>query len=93
MVDIIHKHILGKIKPDLTFILKVNISKALKRLKKRKKKNRYDKFSKKFYIKAQNAFIKIGKKNRKRYFILDNSKDTKETEYIIWDKFIKVFNK
>ena len=35
-VDLIHKYILGNIKPDLTFILKVNISKALERLKKRK---------------------------------------------------------
>ena len=36
LVDLIHKYILGNIKPDLTFILKVNISKALERLKKRK---------------------------------------------------------
>ncbi len=38
LVDNIHKYILGKVKPDLTFILKVNISKAMKRLNKRKKK-------------------------------------------------------
>ena len=93
LVDSVHKHILESIKPDLTFILKVNISKALERLKKRKKKNRYDKFSKYFYIKAQNAFIKIAKKNKKRYFVLDNSKDSKEVEKIILDKFIKVLRK
>ena len=87
------KNILGSIKPDLTFILKVKISKALERLKKRKKKNRYDKFSKNFYIKAQNAFIKIAKKNKKRYFVLDNSKDSKETEKIILNRFIKVLYK
>ena len=83
LVDTIHKYILGGIKPDLTVILKVKISKALERLKKRKKKNRYDKFSKHFYIKAQNAFIKIAKKNKRRYFVLDNSKDSRETEKII----------
>ena len=93
LVDSVHKHILGSIKPDLTFILKVNISKALERLKKRKKINRYDKFSKYFYIKAQNAFIKIAKKNKKRYFVLDNSKDSKEVEKIILNKFIKVLHK
>ena len=44
------------------------MSKALQRLKKRAtKKNRYDKFSKNFYIKAQKAFIKIAKKNKKKY--------------------------
>ena len=62
LVDTIHKFILGSIKPDLTFVLKVNILKALQRLKIRKEKNRYDKFSKNFYIKVQDAFIKIAKK-------------------------------
>jgi len=38
LVDSVHKYILGDIKPDLTFILKVNITKAMQRLKKRKKK-------------------------------------------------------
>ena len=33
-----------------------------------------------FYIKAQNAFIKMGKKNKKKYFILDNSNDSTEVE-------------
>ena len=93
LVDSVHKYILGSIRPDLTFILKVNISKALERLKKRKKKNRYDKFSKYFYIKAQKAFIKIAKKNKTRYFVLDNSKDSKEVEKIILNKFIQVLSK
>jgi len=93
LVDLVHKYILGGIKPDLTFILKVNISKALQRLKKRKKKNRYDKFSKNFYIKVQNAFIKIAKKNKKRYLVLDNSRDTDLTEKIILKKFLSLLNK
>ena len=93
LVDSVHKYILGSIRPDLTFILKVNISKALERLKKRKKKNRYDKFSKYFYIKAQKAFIKIAKRNKTRYFVLDNSKDSDETEKIILNKFIQVLSK
>ena len=93
LVDTIHKSILGSIKPDLTFVLKVNISKALQRLKKRKKKNRYDKFSKNFYIKVQNAFIKIAKKNTRRYCIVDNSKDSTKAESIIFDKFIQFLNK
>ena len=79
-IDSVHKYILDNVKPDLTFVLKIGISKALQRLKKRKKKNRYDKFSKNFYIKAQNAFIKIAKKNKKKYYIFDNSKDSKDLE-------------
>ena len=88
LIDSVHKYILNDIKPDLTFILKVNISKALQRLKKRKKKNRYDKFSKKFYVKVQKAFIKISKKNKKRYFVIDNSIDSKHVEKIILKKFL-----
>ena len=38
LIDSVHKYILGSIKPDLTFILKTNISKAMQRLAKRKKK-------------------------------------------------------
>ena len=93
LVDSVHKYILGNIKPDLTFILKVKISKALQRLKNRKRKNRYDKFSKNFYIKVQNAFIKIANKNKRRYFIIENSKDSKETEKVILNKFMKVLSK
>ena len=93
LVNSVHKYILRGIKPDLTFILRVNISKALQRLEKRKKKNRYDKFSRNFYIKVQNAFIKIANKNKRRYFIIENSKDSKETEKVILNKFMRVLSK
>ena len=92
-VDSIQKYILESIKPDLTFILKVNISTALQRLKKRKKKDRYDKFSKSFYIKVQNAFIKIAKNNKKRCVIVDASKDTDDAENTIYESFIRKLNK
>ena len=49
LVETIHKYILQGIKPDVTFLLKANIWTAMRRLKKRKKKNRYDKFSRSFY--------------------------------------------
>ena len=91
-INSIHKYILRGIKPDLTFILIVNISKAMKRLNKRKNKNRYDKFSKNFYSKVQKAFIKIAKTNKKRYYILDNSKDSPEVEKIIFNKFMKLLD-
>ena len=90
LVDSVHKHILRKVKPDLTFILKVNINKAMRRLNKRKTKNRYDKFSKNFYIKVQNSFLKAARKNKRRYFVVDNSKDSPSIEKIIFDKFNKL---
>ena len=78
-IENIHNEILP-FKPNLTFVLKVKIQKALKRLQKRRKKNRYDKFSKSFYIKAQQAFLKIAKKNKKKYYVIDNSTDSMHIE-------------
>ena len=92
-IDSLHKHILNGLKPDFTFVLTVNINKAMNRLKKRKNKNRYDKFSPNFYSKVQRAFIKISKKNRKRYMLIDNSNNTPDAEKIILDKFMKILNK
>jgi dTMP kinase len=90
LVDKIHQYILGKFKPDLTYVLKVNIKKSFQRMKKRKIKNRYDKLSKSFYKKVQNAFIFIAKKNKKRYVVVDNSQDSEQTEKIIYNKFAKI---
>ena len=92
-VNTIHKHILKNIKPDLTIVLKVKISKSLQRLKKRKIKNRYDKFSNNFYIKAQKAFIKIASKSKKKYIVIDNSHDSTRTEEIILHKVLHLINK
>ena len=76
-IDNIHLKILNGIKPDLTFVLKVNIENSKRRLKKRKVKNRYDKFSKSFYINAQKAFIQLAKKDKKYHYIINNSNDDK----------------
>ena len=89
LVNFIHNKILEKLKPDLTFILKVNINKAMKRIKRRKNNNRYDRFPVSFYKKVQNSFLKIGRSNKKRYIILDNSKDNNDIEMIIFKKCLK----
>ena len=68
----IHNQILGNLKPDLTFVLKVSAKSSRKRLLKRKSKNRYDNFPQSFYKKAQASFLKIAK-NKKNYFVLDSS--------------------
>ena len=36
-IDVVHQYILNKIKPDITFLLKVKMPKAFSRLKKKKK--------------------------------------------------------
>jgi len=82
-IDNIHKIILGNLKPNLTFILKVNYKSSSERLKKRKIKNRYDKFKKSFYLKAQKAFLKISK-NKKNYIVLDASFNSSHVENTIF---------
>ena len=71
-INNVHKIILGKLKPNLTFVLKVRPNVSKKRLKKRKSKNRYDNFPQTFYDKAQKFFLKISK-NKKNYFVFDSS--------------------
>jgi dTMP kinase len=80
----IHKKILSNIKPDLIFILKVKKQSFIKRLKKRKTRNRYDNFPTKFYLKAQKSFLKISN-NKNKYIVLDSSNNTTELQN-------KVFN-
>ena len=82
-IDNIHKKILRGVKPDMTFILKTSMTTSTRRLKKRKLKNRYDKFKRSFYISAQKAFLSQAK-NKKDYFVLDSSKDDTTLEKIIF---------
>ncbi len=78
-INNIHKYILNKLKPDLTFILKVSSKVSQKRLSKRKTKNRYDNFSKSFYDKVQKSFLKLAR-NKKSYIVLNSSSNDDNLE-------------
>ena len=73
-INNIQKQILGNLKPNITFVLKVSAKSSRTRLKKRRSKNRYDNFAQSFYNKAQESFLKIAR-NKKNYFIFDSSKN------------------
>ena len=91
-INNIHKRILQNIKPNIVFILKVSQKSSSMRLKKRKTKNRYDNFSKSFYLKAQNSFLKIAQ-NKKNYFILNSSRNDNFLENKIFDiinRYLKI---
>ena len=83
-INNIHKKILGNLKPNVVFVLKVSEKSSRARLKKRKTKNRYDNFAKSFYAKAQKSFIKIAK-NKKNYFILESSANDNTLQVKIFD--------
>ncbi|MDB9957188.1 dTMP kinase [Candidatus Pelagibacter sp.] len=82
----INNHLLRNIKIDFTFLNTVNLSNMTKRLRLRKKLNRYDKFNSKFYEKVQNGFIKISKKNPKKYIKINSNLDINFNENIILNK-------
>ena len=87
-INEIHKIILGNLKPDITFVLKVSPKSSRKRLLKRRSKNRYDKFSQSFYNKVQKSFIRLSK-NKKNYHIFDSSKNDKSLEDLILRSTLK----
>ena len=84
----IHKQILGSLKPDLVFVLKVKKQSFLQRLKKRRTRNRYDNFPTKFYLKAQKAFLNLSR-NKKKYIVLDSSDNTPELQQKVLNIVLK----
>ena len=92
IIDSINKYILKEIKPDFTFLMKINVNESVKRINIRSSTNRYDNFKKKFYKKVQNGFLKLSN-NNKKYMIINSKEDIKYNEKIILDKFKKLINK
>jgi len=86
LIKELNNYLLKDIKIDFTFLNIVNYKNMKKRLSKRKRLNRYDKFNRKFYEKVQNGFIKIYKKNPKKYMKIDSNLDIKNNEKIIINK-------
>ena len=86
LIKIINNYLLGKIKVDFTFLNTVNKKNMESRLRHRKKLNRYDKFSNFFYKKVQDGFLKILKRNPKKYMLIDSNLDINLNEKIILNK-------
>ena len=56
------------------------------RLKQRKLLNRYDKFKISFYNKVQNGFLKLSKKQKNKYQLINSNLDITNNEKLILDK-------
>ena len=74
----INNFLLNNIKVDFTFLNTVSKKNMKSRLLKRKNLNRYDKFNSKFYDKVQKGFIKILKKNPKKYMKINSNLNIKQ---------------
>ena len=75
LIKTINNYLLKNFKVDFTFLNIVNESNMIKRLKVRKSLNRYDKFDKHFYRKVRNGFLKLSKKNKKKYQVINSNLD------------------
>ena len=90
LIHNINKFVLGKIKVDFTFLNIVSEKNMIKRLKKRKRLNRYDKFDRKFYKKVQRGFIKLSTKKPKKYLIVNSNLNIKTNEKLVIKKIKKL---
>ena len=61
-----------------------------KRLKLRKSLNRYDKFNGQFYQKVQKGFLKLSKKNKKKYLVINSNLDIEFNKSLIIEKIKKM---
>ena len=85
-INNINDYLLKNISIDFTFLNVVNQSNMKKRLMKRKNLNRYDRFDNNFYKKVQNGFLKIFKKNSKKYMKIDSNLSINHNEKVILNK-------
>ena len=85
-INDINDFLLKGINIDFTFLNLVTPKIMKKRLLKRKKLNRYDRFSAKFYKKVQDGFIKILKKKPKKYMKINSTLNINHNQNIILNK-------
>jgi len=90
IINRLNNYLLGKIKVDFTFLNLVNMLNLKLRLSKRQNLNRYDNFKISFYKKIQNGFIKISKKNKKKYLLINSNDSINKNKKIILNKTNKL---
>jgi len=86
----INNFVIGKFKPNLTFLSLVNEKNMKKRLQLRKKINRYDKFNHSFYKRVQKGFIKLSKRKKNYVIINSNNVNINDTKDILINKINKL---
>ena len=81
----LHKIILNNFLPHKTILFELNPKETIKRLKKRKNKNKYDKQDIKFHRKICLGYDKISK-NKKRFLKINGKSDKNKIHYNILKK-------
>ena len=87
----LHKMILNNFLPNKTFLLLLSSKEILKRLKLRKKNNKYDLQDINFHNKIIRGYKKIYK-NNKRFILINAEKSFNEIQQQLRDKISKIIN-
>ena len=90
LIETLNKSLLRNIKVNFTFLNIVNQKNLKQRLKQRKSLNRYDKFKMSFYIKVQKGFIKLSKKQKNKYQLINSNQEISKNEKLILSKIDKL---
>ena len=86
LIESINKYLLKKFKVTFTFLNIVSKNNLIKRINKRKILNRYDKFSYFFYEKVQKGYLKLSKRNKRKYLIINSNLDKEKNKLLILKK-------
>ena len=86
LIKNLNKYLLKNIKVSFTFLNLVNKKNLKERLKQRKLLNRYDKFKISFYNKVQNGFLRLSKKQKNKYQLINSNLDIDKNEKLILSK-------
>ena len=90
LIKTLNNFLLKNIKVNFTFLNIVNQKNLQNRLKQRKSLNRYDKFNISFYKKVQKGFIRLSKKQKNKYQLINSNLEIDKNEKLILDKIEKL---
>ena len=90
LIKALNKYLLKNIKINFTFLNFVNKKNLQKRLKLRKSLNRYDKFKMSFYNKVQNGFLRLSKRQKNKYQLINSNLEIHKNEKLILNRIDKL---
>ena len=90
LIETLNKYLLKNIRVNFTFLNIVNKKNLQERLKLRKSLNRYDKFKMSFYNKVQNGFLKLSKRQKNKYQLINSNLEIHKNEKLILNRIDKL---
>ena len=90
LIETLNKYLLKNIKVNFTFLNIVNKKNLQERLKLRKSLNRYDKFKMSFYNNVQNGFLKLSKRQKNKYQLINSNLEIHKNEKLILNRIDKL---